>query len=102
MKTIQDTPRILQKNIGTYEVALIYHVHRDTACSWCRLGILPGAKKVGRKWMVPTATLPDTKPRPMGKMARPKKTAVHATELKTVQDREQERIPWYKRLIRSN
>ena len=63
MKITKDTPT----HVGTYELSLIFHVHRDTACGWCRVGILPGAKKVGRKWLVPTDTLPDSKPQTMGK-----------------------------------
>ena len=37
------------------QFAALHHVHPITVGLWCRSGRLPGAKKIGRDWIIPAS-----------------------------------------------
>ncbi len=50
------------------EAAAILRVHPNTVREWCEDGTLTGARKFGRKWLIPrTSVDPEPKDRERGK-----------------------------------
>jgi excisionase family DNA binding protein len=47
------------------EAAKILHAHPNTIREWCESGKLEGARKFGRKWLIPKTTIdPQEPPQP--------------------------------------
>ena len=61
--------------ITTTEAAKISRYNRDHIMLLCRTGKLPGARKMGRDWLIPRESLLAYKPGPKGFAAHPKQSA---------------------------
>jgi hypothetical protein len=61
----------MENLLNATEAGVVYGVSKTTMADWCERGLVPGAQKVGRTWVIPASSL-DKIDRP--RMGRPPKT----------------------------